>query len=162
MEEQTEFPIVMRGYDRVQVDLEIQKLVAALSDAAGQIETLDARNVTLSQQLADAQRQARETDRGSYTGVGARIEQLLRSAEEQSTTMINNANADAETLLEKTRTNTQRMTQRAEAEAASMLSEARREAEERTSRAASAGSGSIPRPQRSGTARMPCMSSHIL
>ena len=105
-EEQTDFPIVMRGYDRVQVDLQIQTLMTALAEARREVETLDARNATLAGDLSEAQRRLRETDRSSYTGLGERIEQLLRSAEEQSTTVINKANADAEALLERTRSNT--------------------------------------------------------
>ena len=132
MEEQTDFPIVMRGYDRVQVDLQIQTLNNQISELQQRLDTVDQRNVDLGEQLAEAQKQLRSSDRSSYTGIGARIEQLLRSAEEQSTAVINKANAEAEQLMEKTRKNAQDMSERAEAEAASLISEARREAEERT------------------------------
>ena len=36
-EEQTDFPIVMRGYDRVQVDLQIQTLMMALAEARHEV-----------------------------------------------------------------------------------------------------------------------------
>ena len=53
-EEQTDFPIVMRGYDRVQVDLQIQTLMTALAEARREVETLDARNATLAGDLSEA------------------------------------------------------------------------------------------------------------
>jgi len=107
----------MRGYDRVQVDLQIQTLMTALAEARREVETLDARNATLAGDLSEAQRRLRETDRSSYTGLGERIEQLLRSAEEQSTTVINKANADAEALLGPPRPTTQQQAEFAQRQA---------------------------------------------
>ena len=79
MEEQTDFPIVMRGYDRVQVDTQLQNLNAELSELRERLAAAEARSEDLSEQLSDAKAQVRDIDRGSYEGVGARIEQLLRS-----------------------------------------------------------------------------------
>ena len=41
-------------------------------------------------ELADAQRRLRESDKPTYAGLGSRIEQLLRSAEEQSASVLSN------------------------------------------------------------------------
>ena len=68
MEEQTDFPIVMRGYDRVQVDLQIQTLNNQISELQQRLDTVDQRNVDLGEQLAEAQKQLRSSDRSSYTG----------------------------------------------------------------------------------------------
>ena len=73
-----EFATVMRGYDRHQVDEHIRNLAA--ETRRHQEDALGARR-----ELADAQRQIQEQERPTYSGLGARIEQLLRLAEEQAT-----------------------------------------------------------------------------
>lgn len=125
------FTITMRGYDRAQVDQRIETLRRQLADARREVESLDQRTMTLAGELADAQRRLRETDTPSYAGLGSRIEQLLRSAEEQSATVLSKANAEAETLLARTRTNAKRVSEQASTESATLLSDARRDAGQR-------------------------------
>ena len=88
-----EFAITMRGYDRTQVDQRIKALSRQLGDARREVASLDQRAMTLAGELADAQRRLREADKPTYAGLGSRIEQLLRSAEEQSTSVLSKANA---------------------------------------------------------------------
>ena len=75
--------------------------------------------MTLAGELADAQRRLREADKPTYAGLGSRIEQLLRSAEEQSASVLSKANAEADALLTRTRTNAKNLSERSASEAAS-------------------------------------------
>ena len=68
-----DFATVMRGYDRAQVDEYIRQL--ATETRRHQEDALTARH-----DLTDAQRQIQEQERPTYSGLGARIEQLLRLA----------------------------------------------------------------------------------
>ena len=104
-EEYSEFAITMRGYDRAQVDRKLEQLSRQLADARREVASLDQRAMTLAGELADAQRRLRESDKPTYAGLGSRIEQLLRSAEEQSASVLSKANAEADALLTRTRTN---------------------------------------------------------
>src|ERR1700712_142499 len=93
------FTVAMRGYDREQVDEQIAAMQAALSKARGAVEQIDGQNAKLKNDLVEAQRQLREVDRPSYAGLGARIEQLLRLAEEQAVEMVAAAPSDADQTL---------------------------------------------------------------
>src|SRR5271154_3659509 len=46
-------------------------------------------------ELTEAQRQIQEQERPTYSGLGARIEQLLRLAEEQATELVQAARSEA-------------------------------------------------------------------
>ena len=98
-DERTLFPITMRGYDRIMVEGQLAKLEKDLEAARHRAESADARAVQLTSDLQDAQRQLRESDRPSYSGLGSRIEQLLRSAEEQSADILAQANAQAVDIM---------------------------------------------------------------
>ena len=126
-EEYSEFAITMRGYDRAQVDRKLEQLSRQLADARREVASLDQRAMTLAGELADAQRRLRESDKPTYAGLGSRIEQLLRSAEEQSASVLSKANAEADALLTRTRTNAKNLSERSASEAATLLADARRE-----------------------------------
>ncbi|HEX3515761.1 MAG TPA: DivIVA domain-containing protein, partial [Trebonia sp.] len=83
-----DFAKVMRGYDPHQVDEHIRQLASEVrrhqEDAAG-----------ARRDLQDAQRQIQEQERPTYSGLGARIEQLLRLAEEQATELVQAARSEA-------------------------------------------------------------------
>ena len=86
-----EFAITMRGYDRTQVDQRLDALNRQLAEARREVANLDQRAMTLTGELADARRRLREADKPSYAGLGSRIEQLLRSAEEQSASVLSSS-----------------------------------------------------------------------
>ncbi len=130
------FPVVMRGYDRSQVDGRVRSLESALADAQARIDALDADVRRTGEELVAAQDQLREVDRPSYAGLGSRIEQLMRSAEEQSSDVLDQATRQAEEAVERARLTSSQMKARAENEAAEILAAARREAEEVRSAAA--------------------------
>src|SRR5699024_8270140 len=122
------FPVVMRGYDRAQVDQRIHSLERQLAEARAQVESLDASTMQMSGELADAQAQLREAEKPSYAGLGARIEQLLRPAEEQSADVLTQATRQAKDITSRAQAAAAELTSRAETEAAELLATARRAA----------------------------------
>lgn len=98
-EEKTQFSLVMRGYDRSQVDEAISSLEQQLSQAREQVAHLDSTVLQISGELAQAQEELGEVGQPSYSGLGSRIERLLRSAEEQALDVITRARSDAETIV---------------------------------------------------------------
>src|SRR6202522_1905549 len=132
-----EFATVMRGYDRHQVDEHIR-----------QIETESRTNreaaQSMKRELSEAHRQIQEQERPTYSGLGARIEQLLRAARSEANEIKAAAKVDAAELraaaeneASELRANAKRETDdlrgAAEREADSIRTTARREADELTS-----------------------------
>ena len=116
------FPVVnFRGYDRVAVDARIVELERKLADARHQVEAADAKALQTAGELSEAHRQLREAERPTYTGLGSRIEQLLRSAEEQSSEVISQANAQAADALARAKLAAGQLRARAENEVAELL-----------------------------------------
>ena len=66
----------------------LESLSRQLVEARNEVASLDHRAMTLAGQLAEAQRRLRESDKPAYAGLGSRIEQLLRNAEEQSASIL--------------------------------------------------------------------------
>ncbi len=89
------FTMVMRGFDRVQVEQHVRTLEAALAQQRARTQELDKQIVRLRQELAEATTSLREVDQPSYSGLGARIEHLLRLAEEQASELVGQAEAEA-------------------------------------------------------------------
>src|ERR1700757_3466136 len=83
-----EFATVMRGYDRHQVDEHIRQIEAEVRQHREQAQAMQ-------RDLSEARRQFHERQRPAYTGLGARIEQLLRLAEEQATEVVQTARSEA-------------------------------------------------------------------
>jgi len=111
----TPFPVVnFRGYEREAVDSRITDLEKALADARAQVEQLDGRAMQVAGELSEAHRQLREAERPTYSGLGSRIEQLLRSAEEQSSDVVTQANAQAADALARAKLSSGQLRARAE------------------------------------------------
>ncbi|MEE2046622.1 cellulose-binding protein, partial [Nocardiopsis tropica] len=72
-----EFDVVLRGYDRTQVTDYLDGLRNEVKQNSKQIEKFKA-------ELTSKNRQLQERERPSYSGLGSRIEELLRLAEEQA------------------------------------------------------------------------------
>src|SRR3954449_10230459 len=121
------FQTVYRGYDKVQVDERLGALEAALRDARARVEEVDARAMKLAGEVAEAHRQLREVERPSYSGLGARIEQLLRLAEEQAGDVIAAASKDAEEALAQARVEASQVRAAAQNESAELTATAQRE-----------------------------------
>src|SRR5919206_5111702 len=121
------FQTRISGYDKTQVDERVSALEGALRDARARVEELDGRAMKLAGEVAEAHRQLREVERPSYSGLGARIEQLLRLAEEQASDVIGAATKDAEDMLAQARVEAAQARTSAQNESAEMLSAAERE-----------------------------------
>lgn len=98
--EETEFPVVMRGYDRDSVD-------DAIRDFRKELLNLTTQNSTLATELREAQNRlaALETELSenknpSYAGVGAKAAQLLAGAEELALKLVADAEAERQSMLE--------------------------------------------------------------
>ena len=96
--DETEFTQVFRGYDRDEVDKVIQGLRRDVitsnnhaTEAAKDIKRLNARIDELSAELE-------EVGSPTFSGLGTKLENTLRVAEEQSTRLIAQADIDAEKL----------------------------------------------------------------
>src|SRR6266513_737377 len=83
-----DFAKVMRGYDPHQVDEYLKQSELEMRQHREQAQALQ-------QELTEAHRQLREQERPTYAGLGSRIEQLLRLAEEQATEIVGEARSAA-------------------------------------------------------------------
>ena len=83
-----DFAKVMRGYDQHQVDEYLKQTDLEIRQHREQVGALQ-------QELTEAHRQLREQERPTYAGLGSRIEQLLRLAEEQATEIVGEARSAA-------------------------------------------------------------------
>jgi DNA repair exonuclease SbcCD ATPase subunit len=77
------FDIVRRGYERTQVDDRITKLVADRDSSLQRIAALENRIEELHLESQNAHEQLAEAE-PSYAGLGARVEKILRLAEEEA------------------------------------------------------------------------------
>ena len=92
------FSTAMRGYNREEVDTAIQdlrrELIKANTDKAEAAKEVK----RLSATVDDLQAELDETGSPTYSGLGTKLENTLRVAEEQSTRLISQADIDAEKL----------------------------------------------------------------
>src|SRR5262249_40097083 len=99
------FNVVVRGYDRHQVDEHIR-------------------------QLETQARQLRERERPSYTRPGSRIEQLLRLAEEQVTKIVQESRSAADELQAAAKVGAAELRAAAENEAVELRAAAKRDTDD--------------------------------
>ena len=108
-----EFAKVMRGYDPQQVNEHLATLEGDLRQHKDQVQAMH-------QELADAHRQLQEQERPTYSGLGARIEQLLRLAEEQATELVQAARSEANEIKAASKVDAAEVRASAENEAAEL------------------------------------------
>lgn len=89
------FELVRRGYDRAQVDERISKLVSDRDSALARITALEKRIEELHLETQNAQAQVNDAE-PSYAGLGARVEKILRLAEEEAKDLREEARRAAE------------------------------------------------------------------
>jgi DivIVA domain-containing protein len=104
-EQPTGFDVVLRGYDRRQVDDYLDRVEAALNDAdarhaeaAQRLTALEAQVVDMHERLADAERRAEGRPEPAPVA-GDRIAAMLRLAEEEAAAIRDAAKQDAERLV---------------------------------------------------------------
>src|SRR3954464_12280261 len=110
---QHDFTVVLRGYERGQVDAHLGRLIAALNqseqargeaeqrmnDAQRRLRQAEQRLNTLEQKLADSNKLLEENSRPTLSGLGTRVEQILRLAEEQANDHRSEAKRESEGIL---------------------------------------------------------------
>ena len=101
-----DFTIVLRGYERTQVDMYIERLqsrIDELSEVSSKAKsgTSDARDrvAELERKVAEQAKQLEQRAQPTLSGLGTRVEQLLRLAEEQSNEHRDEAKREAEKLI---------------------------------------------------------------
>src|SRR6476661_2869825 len=104
-EQPSGFDVVLRGYDRRQVDDYLDRVEAALNDAdarhaedAQRLTALESQVVDMHERLADAERRA-EGRPEPVPVVGDRIAAMLRLADEEAAAMRAAARDEADRLL---------------------------------------------------------------
>jgi DivIVA domain-containing protein len=118
-----EFATVMRGYDRHQVDEHIRSIETEARTHRDQAQAMR-------RELADAHRQIQEQERPTYSGLGARIEQLLRLAEEQATELVQAARSEANEIKAAAKVDAAEFRAAAENEASELRANAKRETDD--------------------------------
>jgi len=129
---QPDFTIALRGYDREQVNSHLGRLNAALhqaqqdradaeqrmNDAQRRLRQAEQRIAALEQKLSDTNKQLEENSRPTLSGLGTRVEQILRLAEEQANDHRSEAKRESEGILSAARLEAREITDKARAEAA--------------------------------------------
>src|SRR5690606_1681950 len=136
----------MRGYNREEVDSALQdlrrELIKANADKAEATKELKRLKATVD----DLQAELDETGSPTYSGLGTKLENTLRIAEEQSTRLVSQADIDAEKLRSSVQAEVQalrgeaaeaadRLIADASARADKMVADARTDADELVARA---------------------------
>jgi DivIVA domain-containing protein len=104
-EQPTGFDVVLRGYDRRQVDDYLDRVEAALNDAdarhaedAQRLGALESQVIDMHERLADAERRAEGRPEPAPVA-GDRIAAMLRLAEEEATAIRDAAKQEAERIV---------------------------------------------------------------
>jgi cell division septum initiation protein DivIVA len=137
------FPVVLRGYDRMQVDDYIARLQAAvhqsqlaraeaeerLNQAQQRLNQSQRALAEAQQSLSDQDKVLEESKRPTLSGLGTRVEQILRLAEEETSQNRAAAQREAEGIVSAARLEARDITERARAEAEAMRAAASRDAD---------------------------------
>src|SRR5690349_8066718 len=118
-----EFVMAMRGYDRNQVDEHIRQIEAEVRQHREHAQAMQ-------WELSEARRQLHERERPAYTGLGARIEQLLRLAEEQATELVQAARSEANEIKAAPKVDAAEQRATAENDASELRANAQREGDD--------------------------------
>ena len=127
--EDSEFQTELRGYKRSEVDEVISELrtelIRSAKDRQNALEELNSATAS----LAALQASSSEATSPTYSGLGARLEAVLRIAEEQSTRLIGQADIDAERITATVKLDATEITDAAEREAQRIITDAENAAE---------------------------------
>jgi chromosome segregation ATPase len=135
--ERPRFAIVMRGYDRDQVDAYLAEYERWAGDAQSHIEAGEARLAaaarrvhSLESKVADLEERSGDTLPPSVRSLGERAEQILRDAWEAAQELRSNIVSEAEEEREKARHASDELVAAAEGQAAEIAEDARHQREE--------------------------------
>ena len=96
--EETEFTQVFRGYDKDEVDKALNTLRRDIINANTQSADNAKENKRLLARIEELTAELEEVGSPTFSGLGTKLENTLRVAEEQSTRLIAQADIDAEKL----------------------------------------------------------------
>ena len=125
----TAFDVALRGYDKRQVDERLRYLAAELAVADNALAAATQRVAMLEDALNQA-RWAPEGEPATDVNFGARVEKILKLAEDEAREVRAQAEAAAAALLDQARAQATEQRDRAEQEIAAWRAEANREAAE--------------------------------
>src|SRR2546421_9597 len=137
-----EFSVVLRGYDGAEADGHVQRPTAAIpqaeqsraeaeqrmNESQRRLRQAEQRLSSIEQKLTDTNKQLEENSRPTLSGLGTRVEQILRLAEEQANDHRAEAKPESEGSNTAARLEAREITDNARAEAAAMHAHADREA----------------------------------
>ncbi|MGH3645749.1 MAG: DivIVA domain-containing protein, partial [Micromonosporaceae bacterium] len=129
-----DFAVVLRGYDRAHVDTYLQRLNQSIeqikrahaeaeqrmTDAQRRLRQAEQRSSGLEQKLGEQNKQLEENSRPTLSGLGTKVEHILRLAEEQANEHRAEAKREAEGILSAARLEAREITDKARAEAAAL------------------------------------------
>src|SRR5262249_47891119 len=113
----------MRGYDQDEVEAHLREVDVRFRDIRQSYQASQ-------QEIAYLHRQMQEQERPTYSGLGSRIEQLLRLAEEQRDEILQEARTDAAQLMASAKVDAAELRAGAENETAELRAIAKRETDE--------------------------------
>ena len=124
----SEFTTELRGYKRSEVDEALGELrgelIKANKDRARALEDLK----KVREELAEISATARESSSPSYSGLGGRLEAMLRIAEEQATRIISQADIDADLIHDRAKRESEELLSDATAQAQRLINDAQSDA----------------------------------
>src|SRR4029453_5105131 len=130
-----DFTIVLRGYERTQVDMFIERLysrIEELTEATSKAKTgtTDARDriSELERKVAEQSKALEERAQPTLSGLGSRVEQLLRLADEQANEHRGESKREAEKLIAPRHLESKEVVEKARAVAPAVKTAADREA----------------------------------
>ena len=129
MSDESGFTTAMRGYNREEVDRALQELRREVITANGALAEAQREVRRLSARVDELDGELEEVGSPTYSGLGHRLESLLRLAEEQSTRVIAQADIDAERLRSSTQADVDRQRVEAADLAERLLGDARDQSE---------------------------------
>jgi len=130
MAEEETFDIVMRGYDRAQVDQTLEEMRAENEHLSTYNEGAAAEIATLKADVESLREQVKKSGATGYAALGAQFEQTLRLAEEQAKKMIDDAGQDALRIREEAKGAADLLTRTAKDKADRIIQEAEIKVEE--------------------------------
>jgi len=130
MAEEENFDIVMRGYDRAQVDQTIDEMRLEIDHLGAYNKNATAEIATLKAEVENLKEQVKKSGATGYAALGAQFEQTLRLAEEQAKKMIDDAGQDALRIREEAKGAADLLTRTAKDKADRIIQEAEIKVEE--------------------------------
>jgi DivIVA domain-containing protein len=118
-----DFRVVLRGYDRAEVDEYLPQLMARLSEAVD-------RYAEAEQARAELEREVRSLREGSFQQLGGEAATVLQEAGRSGEQLVENARRRADSIIEKAQTQAQQIRADVTSEAQKALAQARQLAEQ--------------------------------